>query len=129
MNEALEKSVLELSNLSHTWLIDLDGTILKHNGYKADGDILLSGAKDFFNSIPSTDKVILLTSRETKYKDITEKFLKDSGINYNEIIYDLPFGERILINDRKNSGLLTAYAINKTRDEGLSIEVKINENL
>ena len=121
LNEALEKSVLELSNLSHTWLIDLDGTILKHNGYKADGDILLSGAKDFFNSIPSTDKVIFLTSRETKYKDITEKFLKDSGINYNEIIYDLPFGERILINDRKNSGLLTAYAINKTRDEGLLI--------
>jgi len=26
--------VLKLSSLPKTWIIDLDGTILKHNGYK-----------------------------------------------------------------------------------------------
>ena len=38
---------LILSTLPKTWVFDLDGTILKHNGYKLDGeDTLLKGVKD-----------------------------------------------------------------------------------
>ena len=37
---------LILSTLSKTWIFDLDGTLLKHNGYKTDGeDSLLEGVK------------------------------------------------------------------------------------
>ena len=55
---------LRLSCLGHTWLIDLDGTIVKHNGYKIDGvDSLLDGAKAFIESIPEGDKILFLTSR------------------------------------------------------------------
>jgi len=44
------------------------------------------------------------------------------------IIFGLPQGERILINDMKPSGLITAYAINKNRDEALEINViRLNE--
>lgn len=40
---------LILSTLAHTWILDLDGTIVKHNGYKLDGtDTLLEGAKEFW---------------------------------------------------------------------------------
>ena len=28
---------MTLSTLSKTWIFDLDGTIVKHNGYKIDG--------------------------------------------------------------------------------------------
>ena len=42
---------------------------------------------------------------------------------------DIPFGERILLNDMKDSGLKTAYAINLKRDEGLDFSVEVDENL
>lgn len=120
---------LKLSSLPKTWLIDLDGTILKHNGYKENGDKILEGVKEFFEKVSDDDIIILLTSRELKYKKETIDFLKKNNIRYNYIIFELPYGERVLINDRKNSGLLTAYAINKERDEKLDIEIEIDENL
>ena len=51
------------------------------------------------------------------------------NIRFDQIIYDLPFGERILINDAKPSGLKTAYSVNTVRDAGISLEVRIDENL
>ena len=50
-------------------------------------------------------------------------------LRYDYILTGMPFGERILVNDRKPSGLNTAYAINKDRDKELNIEFKINEDL
>lgn len=108
---------LRLSCLGHAWLIDLDGTIVKHNGYKIDGaDSLLDGAKAFLESIPEGDKIIFLTSRKEEFREPTESFLKQNGIRYDAILYDLPYGERILLNDRKESGLETAIAVNKGRN-------------
>lgn len=34
---------LKLSSLPKTWIFDLDGTILVHNGYKNGGDRILPG--------------------------------------------------------------------------------------
>ena len=37
-----------LSTLGHTWILDIDGTIVKHNGYLIDGeDTFLPGAETF----------------------------------------------------------------------------------
>ena len=122
--------MIELSTLPHTWILDVDGTLVKHNGYKTDGyDTLLEGVKKFFNKLPSCDKVILLTAREGKYLEDLKIFLKENSIRYDYILTDIPMGERILVNDRKPSGLDTAYAINKTRDEKLDINYRINEEL
>lgn len=109
-----------LSTLPKTWLIDLDGTIVKHNGYLGGKDILLPGVAEFFKRIAPEDTIIILTSRSKSYSKETETFLKENGIKYDLIIFDIPVGERILINDTKPSGLKTAYAINIKRDEGLS---------
>ena len=119
-------TTLHLSNLPKTWLIDLDGTIVKHNGYKEGGDKLLEGVKEFFENVSEQDVVIILTSREAKYKDETINFLKTNKIRFDHIIFDLPYGERILINDMKESGMLTAHAINKKRDEPLGISVEVD---
>lgn len=108
------------SDMNKTWIFDLDGTLVKHNGYKLGGEELLPGVKDFFaKKISKNDKIVILTARESKYKMDTEKFLRDNDIRFDYIIYDLPVGERILINDRKPSGLKTAYAYNLERDSGL----------
>jgi len=44
--------------------------------------------------------------------------LKQNNIKYNKIIFDLPMGERILINDKKNDGAITAYCVNLDRNKG-----------
>ena len=105
-----------ISSLGHTWILDLDGTILRHNGYKLEGDSFLEGAEEFLRSIPEEDMIIFLTSRKAEYREITESFLKSHNIRYDHIIFDAPYGERILINDRKPSGLDMSVAVNTERD-------------
>ncbi len=122
--------MLELSTLSKTWILDIDGTLVKHNGYKIDGyDTLLDGVKEFFEKLPPDDKVVLLTARKEEYLEDLIKFLKENGIRYDYLLTDMPMGERILVNDRKPSGLDMAFAVNKDRDDFLNIEYKINEVL
>lgn len=121
---------LTLSPLGHTWILDLDGTIVKHNGYKLDGhDTLLDGALEFLNSIPKEDMVVFITSRKEEYHKMTEKFLQDNAVRYDYIIFNAPYGERILINDRKQSGLDTAIAINMKRDSFEGIKMEVDERL
>ena len=109
---------ISLSTLPHTWIFDLDGTLVKHNGYlTAEGDTLLEGVAEFFASIPKKDMIILITARTSEFRDVTEKFLAENNICYDHIIFDAPVGERILVNDSKPSGLITAYAIERTRDK------------
>ena len=119
-----------LSPLEHTWIIDLDGTIVKHNGYKLNGyDILLEGAKSFIDSIPENDMIIFLTARNIKFKEQTEIFLRNNKIRYNYILFDIPYGERIILNDNKPSGLEMGIAYNKQRDSSLFPRITINQNL
>lgn len=108
---------LVLSKLPKTWIFDLDGTIVKHNGYKIDGqDTLLPGAKDYLDNISENDKIVFFTSRLEEYKLTTLEFLNESGIRYDQILFNLPVGERIVINDRKPSGLNMAIALNINRN-------------
>ena len=121
--------MIKLSPLPKTWLLDVDGTIVKHNGHLNGGDELLEGVTEFFQNIPPKDKIILLTSREHKYRQDLIDFLNRHKLRFDELICGLPMGERILINDRKNSGLQTAYAINKKRDEPLETAWYIDKDL
>ena len=109
--------VIRVSPLGKTWLLDIDGTVCKHNGYKIDGkDTLLPGARAFFENLPEGDKVVFLTSRTEDQAGFTEAFLRENGIRYDAILYGMPYGERILINDKKPTGLSTSIAVNTERD-------------
>ena len=111
---------IKLSDLPKTWIIDLDGVIFIHNDYLGRGsqERLVYGIKEFLSrNIKKSDVVILLTARAKKYRAITEKSLKHNKIKYDYLIMDLPKGERILMNDRKPSGMLMAYALNTKRDK------------
>ncbi|MCR4563213.1 MAG: hypothetical protein K5755_01070 [Clostridiales bacterium] len=121
---------LELSQLHKTWIFDLDGTIVEHNGYLIYGeDRLLPGVKSALSSIPENDYILILSARDAKYGEMTERYLKKENIRFNEIIYNTPVGERILINDCKPSGLKTAFAVNLERNAGFEINIKVNEEL
>ena len=119
---------LPLSPLGHTWILDLDGTLVKHNGYKLDGyDSFLDGAKEFLDRIDPQDMVILLTSRTEDVRVETELFLHEHGVRFDLILYGVPYGERILINDDKPSGLRMAIAIRKKRDASLLLKAYDDE--
>lgn len=122
--------MFEFSTLNKTWILDVDGTIVKHNGYKIDGyDTLLDGVKEFFAQLNADDKVVLLTARKEEYLPALKEFLELNGIRYDYLLLDMPMGERILVNDRKPSGLDMAFSVNKDRDKKLEIKYKINEEL
>ena len=118
---------LTLSTLPHTWILDADGTICVHNGHKHGGDRILPGVKEFFAKIPAGDMIVIITSRKESEKAALEAFLKKNGLRYDHIICDAPMGERILINDKKPSGLITAYSINLNRNEGIKTDIAIDK--
>ena len=125
-----DKQKLTISQLGHTWILDFDGTLVVHNGYKIGEDKFLPGAKEFLQSIPAEDYILIMTAREKEARERTEEFLKQNGIRYNNILFEMPMGERILINDDKPSGLRCAYALNPERNQGLeNLEVVIDENM
>ena len=119
-----------LSTLGHTWILDLDGTIVKHNGYKIDGkDSFLEGAREFLKGLPEKDMIVFLTSRTEEDRNITEEFLAENNIRYNAIIFGAPYGERILVNDDKPSGLHMSIGICTKRDEFMPVTFDEDESL
>lgn len=126
----MHEQILKLSTLNHTWIIDLDGTLVEHNGYKTGEDKLLDGAYEFMHSIPENDYILIITARELDAKEKTENFLNRNGIRYNQILFEMPMGERILINDNKPSGLKCALALSPERNQGLrNLKVEIDKKL
>jgi hypothetical protein len=108
----------KLSSLSHTWFFDLDGTILEHNAHLGGQDRLLDGVTELWNNIPDEDFVVITTGRDELYRESTLKFLESNNIRYNLAIFNLPLGERIVVNDIKDSGLKCAIAWNVERNKG-----------
>lgn len=103
------------STLNKTFFIDVDGTIFEHNTNN-----ILPGVLEFFNKIDKNDKIIITTSRKSYNQDNLIDALKQYNLRYDKIIFDLPLGERIVINDIKpETNLNTAIAININRNVGL----------
>lgn len=114
----MDKTSLILSPLAHTWILDFDGTLVEHNGYKSGADKFLPGALEFLHSIPENDFVLILTAREPEARTVTEAFLAEHNVRYTQIMFGIPMGERILMNDTKPSGLKCAYAVTPDRNVG-----------
>lgn len=115
--------MVDCIKLSNTWFIDIDGVIFPHNGYldtrEEEYETPLPGVVDFFNSLESNDMIILCTARNERYRHKTESSLTAAGFRYDLLIMGLPTGRRIIINDRKYSGMKTAFAVNIARNKGL----------
>lgn len=106
------------TDLGHTWFIDLDGTVLAHNGHLTGGDRLLPGVQDLWAEIPSGDCIVIVTGRAESYRQPTLAYLDSEGLRYDHALFGLPLGERIVVNDAKPGGLITALAWSRDRDQG-----------
>ena len=121
---------LRLSTLPHTWLIDLDGVVARHNGHLAGGDTLLPGVRELWASIPDGDCIVVLSARGEAHRAASLAFMTAQGLRVDHALFGLPTGERILINDAKPGGLITALAVNVARDQGLgAIVVEVSPDL
>jgi hypothetical protein len=121
---------ITVSRLGHTWLIDLDGTVLAHNGHLEGGDRVLPGVEAFWAQIPEGDVIVLLSAREDAHLEESLEALKRHGLRWDHVLFGLPHGERVLINDCKPSGLVTAFAVSLARDEGLArLRIELDETL
>jgi hypothetical protein len=119
-----------LSALAHTWLVDLDGTVFVHNGHLYGEDRLAPGVAGFWACIPPGDVIVLLSAREEAARSATLAALKREGLRYDHVLFGLPKGERVLINDGKPGGLVTALAVPVARDAGLTdLSVTIDASL
>lgn len=112
-----------------TIFLDIDGTIFKHqrslsNVLTNDAE-LIDGTIDKLNEWERLGcRIILTTGRKESQRKVTEKQLCELGIFYDQLIMGLGGGVRYLINDKKDSGKETAFAINIDRDYGIG-DVKL----
>jgi len=127
-----------MEKLNKTFFIDIDGTIFVHrSNEELDDMIKRSGEASHLNEVPISegikfvksispeDSIIFTTARLSRHKEHTIKLLYFYRIRFNDILFDLPSGPRILINDSKPVGtcgnryiLSTAYAMNVDRNSG-----------
>ncbi len=126
----LEPKQIRISPIPKTWILDLDGTLVIHDGpYIMGKDQFLPGAREFLDLIPDRDMIIFLTARSTYEIDHTLRFLKENNVRYDHIIFNAGQGERIMINDMKPDGLVTAYAVNTRRDRFCQTQFITDSNL
>lgn len=118
---AQARTELRLSALPKTWIIDVDGVIVRHNGHLGpEGDRLLPGVREFWDRIPADDTIIVVSARKEHERAATLATLEGWGLRCSAALFGLPPGERILVNDAKPSGLVTAHAVSVPRDAGLA---------
>lgn len=116
----------EISKKPKTIFCDIDGTLIHHcqdivEQTRNQSAVLLPNTMDLMRKWDSLGyKIILMTGRRECARAVTLKQLSDLGILYDDIIFNVGSGDRILINDKKpNSTRNTAYAVNVNRNHGI----------
>lgn len=109
-----------VTQLSRTWVLDLDGTLIEHFG-----DKLLPGVREFLdNVIRPQDVVIITTARSLVEREATLALLNKLNVKFRDILFEVGAGQRIIVNDDKPFGnnRQTAFAVRTKRNKGFSKE-------
>lgn len=106
-----------------TIFLDIDGTICEHDDEVHAGGkrmTLLPGVLDRLHEWHSKGyNIIITTGRDEIKRPMTEKQLVEAGIVYDVLLMGLGGGVRVLINDSKPDGEITAKAYSLVRNTGL----------
>ena len=97
-----------------TLFVDFDGTTFYHAT-----ENIIPGTKEKFDEWNEKGyTIIITTARPSSAKEQTLRALDENGLQYHAIIFDLPNGDRVVLNDIKE-GKNRAFAINIERDKGI----------
>lgn len=108
-----------------TIFCDIDGTLIEYEGVlKAvdenhDVKVLPHVIDKFKEWDLRGYNIILTTGRKESLRDATIKQLKRAGIFYDQLIMGIGGGYRVLINDKKPDGSITAFSFCPDRNFGL----------
>lgn len=112
-------------NIPKTIFCDIDGVLVYHNGSFHPSTTSTMKATSL-----SVDKIrewiikgyiiILTTGRKECLRAQTVKQLQEVGIAYDQLIMGVGRGVRVLINDKKPDGEITAVAVCLDRDVGIN---------
>jgi hypothetical protein len=107
--------------MNKTWFIDFDGTLVFQKSHYSAEDHILPGVVEFFQTkIKKNDYVVITTAREeAQHKARIKNFLEKNNLRFDFILCGLPSGPRVVMNDTKPDGTVTAVAIPLKRDAGL----------
>ena len=109
----------------NTIFCDIDGTLIKQEPPEVSfkSDYKMQPLPGTLTKLLEWDRlgynIILTTGRRESLRSITEKQLNDVGIFYDQLIMGVGRGPRVVVNDNKPDGMLTAYSINLVRNLGL----------
>lgn len=112
-----------------TYIIDIDGTILRHHGgglkYQATWkpEILPKVDEAFKELNEMGARIILMTGRPESMRAATEHQLSKLGLFWDELLMGVGRGIRYIVNDSAN-GKPTCYAVTVERNAGLGALLK-----
>lgn len=101
--------------------IDLDGTLVYQNYDPEEVEDRVLPGWDVLKIVSDEkDKffIVVTTSRNKKHTNLAIKKLEELGIRVDKVVYGLPTGIRVLVNDTKD-GSVTARSFVLKRDKGL----------
>ena len=97
-----------------TLFVDFDGTTFEHAT-----ENILPGTKEKFKEWNDNGyTIIITTARPSSAQEQTIRALDENGLLYHSVIFDLPNGDRVVINDLKE-GKERAIACNVERNGGI----------
>tara|TARA_R110002020_G_scaffold226185_1_gene436599 strand:+ start:1059 stop:1415 length:357 start_codon:yes stop_codon:yes gene_type:complete len=113
-----------MNNKQKTFFIDIDGTLLKHRGnlhsiITIDPEVLPLVIEKIVEWRRDGHYIVLTTARAQGTRLVTEHQLAKCGIFYDQLVMGLTNGSRVLINDSKSDGTVTAASFCVERDKGL----------
>jgi len=109
--------------MRNTFFLDLDGTLVQHLEdfelvHETNFLPVLPGAKEQTNKWHCNgDMIIITTARPESIRKLTETQLQNAGIVYDLLIMGIGAGDRILVNDKSESGRNKAFAFNVERNK------------
>ena len=107
-----------------TVFLDIDGTLIEHRGSHflqiMRQPIVLSETRARLEEWDRAGwRIVLVTGRRESSRAHTEAQLLREGIFYDQLVMGMGNGPRVLINDQKPDGEVTAFAFCPPRNEGL----------
>jgi len=117
---------IDQATKNYTIFCDLDGTLWEQGdpteiakpGYQPK---IIHGSVDKIREWDSKGfKIILTTGRKESLRDVTVKQLSYAGIVYDQLVMGIGGGSRVLVNDLRANGDISAFVYQPKRNEGIA---------